>query len=87
MNSENVTKQIGSILLLPGAVMVLIPGLILFITGTARIALSFSLPCNILLLAASLLLVSSGSWLLFRTITLFVAIGQGTLAPWQPPMR
>jgi protein-S-isoprenylcysteine O-methyltransferase Ste14 len=42
------------------------------------------LPHNIFALLAGLLLIFDGLYIMILTITMFVRIGKGTLAPWSP---
>jgi protein-S-isoprenylcysteine O-methyltransferase Ste14 len=42
------------------------------------------LPHNIFALLAGLLLIFAGLYIMILTITMFVRIGKGTLAPWSP---
>lgn len=44
-------------------------------------------PLSIVPLILGFLLVSLGLILWFKTITLFASIGEGTLAPWDPPQK
>ena len=75
-----------TIILLPGTVLVFIPGAILLATRDSRFALEVASPAEIwfwlALLAAIFGLVLSG-W----AAMLLVKLGQGTPAPWDPPKR
>lgn len=73
-------KHLRAILLLPGMVTVVIPATILASTG-------HSSPTNIALLVLGLLLIVVGLVFMAVTIRLFVTVGQGTLAPWNPPQH
>jgi protein-S-isoprenylcysteine O-methyltransferase Ste14 len=66
-------KQIFSFIL-PVIVLIIIP---------LNIEKNF-LPHNILALVAGLLLILTGLYIMILTITKFVRIGKGTLAPWSP---
>lgn len=44
-------------------------------------------PHNFLALFAGLLLIFSGLYIIILTITKFVSIGKGTLAPWSPTVK
>jgi protein-S-isoprenylcysteine O-methyltransferase Ste14 len=77
-------KHIRSILLLPGTVLVLIPGLILFFGDRVNPGWSLSPPWNLLTIGIGVLLICLGLSLMVHTIYLFIQIGKGTLAPWDP---
>jgi protein-S-isoprenylcysteine O-methyltransferase Ste14 len=81
-------KHLRAILLLPFMVTVVIPGVILWLTGLDTLGLWQSSPAaRVALPALGLLLVGLGLVLMVATIRLFVTVGQGTLAPWNPPQR
>jgi protein-S-isoprenylcysteine O-methyltransferase Ste14 len=75
-----------AVLLLPGVVAVLVPALIVWRTGST---VGWGLPGALAVLAAVLgsALVAIGSVLVVWTIALFVRVGRGTLAPWDPTSR
>ena len=71
----------GAVLLLPFTNTVLIPGLLLLAVrdqwfAGGSLTLAFAVP--------GLLLIAAGLALVARSISLFVRIGRGTLAPWDP---
>lgn len=74
-------RHIRAVLLLPFMNTVLIPGLILLIARDHRLA-GGSL--TLAIAVAGLLLVAAGLALVARSIALFVSLGRGTLAPWDP---
>jgi protein-S-isoprenylcysteine O-methyltransferase Ste14 len=81
-------KHLRAILLLPFVVAVVIPGTILWLTGPDTLGLWQSAPATrVALPALGLLLIGLGLMLMVATIRLFVTVGQGTLAPWNPPQR
>lgn len=79
-------RHLLSILLLPGVVTLLIPGLIL---GSARLNVggNWPAPWNFISAAAGLFFAVVGLVLLVSTVVLFARLGQGTLAPWDPPQK
>jgi len=79
----NVWKQLRAILLLPGMVIVAIPTVILCITDVNRLPS----PSNIVLPIVGSLFVILGLILMAWTIRLFILIGKGTLAPFDPPQK
>lgn len=76
-------KQLRAILLLPGMVTVVIPATILYCTGLAWPPS----PRNIVLPVIGSLFILVGLILMAWTIGLFVTVGKGTLAPWNPPQK
>src|SRR5262245_31317299 len=81
-------KHIRAILLLPFMVAVVIPGVLLWLTGPDTFGLWRSAPATrVALPALGLLLIGLGLVLMVSTIRLFVTAGQGTLAPWDPTQR
>ena len=72
--------------MLPGTVLVFIPGAILLATQDTRFALELASPAKIwfwLALFAAIIGLALSGW----AATLFVKLGQGTPAPWDPPKR
>lgn len=70
-------KQLRAILLLPGTVTVVIPATILYFTGISQ---SWNIVAGIVFILLGLILMA-------KTIRLFITVGQGTLAPWNPTQR
>ena len=83
----SVFKHIQSIILLPTIVAVVIPGIILFRTGTLKIGWSLTPPFNLAPSLGGIVFMVLGLTLMAKTIALFATVGQGTLAPWAPPER
>jgi len=81
-------KHLRAIVLLPGVVTLVIPGTILWRTGLDSYRLWQSVPASRLILSViGIACLSLGFTLMIATIRLFVRVGKGTLAPWQPPQR
>ena len=76
----NIWEQVRAILLLPGIVAVAIPAAIFNFTGFAW----SPSPWNI---AIGAVFVIFGIALMAWTNRLFVTVGHGTLAPWEPPKK
>jgi protein-S-isoprenylcysteine O-methyltransferase Ste14 len=74
----SILRQVGAVLLLPFAVTIVVPALIVAWTGDVRFW--WGSVSGVALLAIGLVLVV---W----TIRLFSTVGQGTLAPWDPPTK
>jgi protein-S-isoprenylcysteine O-methyltransferase Ste14 len=79
----NAWKQLRAILLLPGMVTVVIPATILYGTGIGWPPS----PWNIVLPVIGSLFILVGLALMAWTIGLFVTVGKGTPAPWNPPQK
>lgn len=83
-----VWKHVRAILLLPFTVAVVIPSVILWLTGPDTLGLWQSVPATrVALPVLGGALVCLGLVLVVATIRLFMTVGQGTLAPWNPPQR
>ena len=78
-----VWKQLRAILLLPGMVVVAIPATILYFTGLNWLPS----PWSIVLPVVGNLFVILGLILISGTITLFITVGKGTLAPFDPTQK
>jgi protein-S-isoprenylcysteine O-methyltransferase Ste14 len=81
-------KHLRAILLLPGMVLVVIPGLILWRDGLDTLGLWRSVPSSkVILPIFGMICVCLGLLLMVATIRRFMTVGKGTLAPWEPPQR
>jgi protein-S-isoprenylcysteine O-methyltransferase Ste14 len=81
-------KHVRAILLLPGILAVVIPSTILWLTGPDTLDLWQSIPATrVVLPVLGLLFICLGLVLMVATIRLFMTVGKGTLAPWNPPQR
>ena len=81
-------KHLRAIILLPGIVTLVIPGTILWRTGTDTFGLWQSFPAaRIVLPVIGAFSICLGLLLMVATIRLFVTVGKGTLAPWEPTQR
>jgi protein-S-isoprenylcysteine O-methyltransferase Ste14 len=81
-------KHFRAVLLLPFMVTVVVPGTILFLTGLDTLALWQSSPTTrVGLLILGSVFICLGLVLMVATIRLFVTVGRGTLAPWNPTQR
>jgi protein-S-isoprenylcysteine O-methyltransferase Ste14 len=81
-------KHIRAIILLPGIVTLVIPGTILWWGGLDTLGLWQSVPASVVVLPVlGVICICLGLSLMVATIRLFVTVGKGTLAPWDPPQR
>ncbi len=80
----SVLKQLQSIVLLPGVMTLLIPGLIIYSTGALKNIWIRVFPNDIVALLIGIGLIGAGLYLVIQTIRRFNSIGRGTLAPWSP---
>jgi protein-S-isoprenylcysteine O-methyltransferase Ste14 len=71
---------------LPFTVLLVIPGLILWITGF-RIGWGLSMPWEAVVVLAGAVLMGNGLYYLAMCIWIFMKVGQGTLAPWSPTKK
>ncbi len=81
-------KHIRVIILLPGIVTLVIPGTMLWLSGTDSFGLWQSVPASRFVLPViGGICICLGLLLMVATIRLFVTVGKGTLAPWEPTQR
>jgi len=81
-------EHLRAILLLPGMVLLVIPGVILWRSGFDTLGLWQSVPASrVILSIIGVICVCLGLLLMVATIRLFATVGKGTLAPWEPPER
>ena len=77
--------HIRAIAILPGVVVLVVPGLIVYNANTINFGWAIQPPLNFVLIAAGIVCIAFGLFLMFQTISLFASEGKGTLAPWEPP--
>jgi protein-S-isoprenylcysteine O-methyltransferase Ste14 len=78
--------MIVAIIVLPGNVLVIIPGIMLWLTRETRFGAQLA-RVNQVLFWAGLVLITTGLALAVWTVRLFLTHGQGTPAPWEPPQK
>lgn len=66
---------------------VAIPIVLTLITGAIEVGWGLPMPVAVLPVVVGAAFVAAGLSLMFRTISLFAAIGRGTLAPWDPTSK
>lgn len=77
---------VKTIIVLPGTVLIFIPGAILLVTQDSQFAPELTSSTQIwfwLALLAAIIGLALSGW----TVTLFMRVGKGTPAPWNPPKR
>lgn len=79
-------QLIKAIILLPGTVLVFVPGLLLLLSRNTRLAAEPRPPSDPFFWLA-VLLAAAGIALSSWTVSLFLRVGKGTPAPWQPPQK
>jgi protein-S-isoprenylcysteine O-methyltransferase Ste14 len=79
-------RQMRAILLLPGVVAIVVPGLILATTG-AEVGWGLDGAAAALPVALGAALIAAGFAMWVWTVRLFARIGEGTLAPWDATRR
>ena len=77
---------VKTIIVLPGTVLIFIPGAILLATQDSKFASELASPTQVWFWLASLAAII-GLALSAWTVKLFIKFGQGTPAPWDPPKR
>jgi len=80
-------RQIRSILALPFIVLLAIPAVITLVFDGLSVGWGLAPPLSFLPIALGLALMALGLLLMVHTIRLFVTVGEGTLAPWDPTQR
>ena len=80
-------RHVRAIAVLPFMVVVIIPSVLICVTGRTCPGWSLPEPLNLVPMAAGIGVVCLGLGLIVRTIALFATVGQGTLAPWDPPQE
>src|SRR5262245_30257849 len=80
-------RHLGSIAILPFMAAVIVPLLLIAQAGGVNLGWGLPFPANLLLVALGLVLIGGGLTLMMMTIRMFATIGQGTLAPWDPPQK
>ncbi len=73
--------------MLPGVVTLVVPATIVYFTGVMNIGWGLAPPLSWLPLLLGCVLIALGVLLLYKTISLFATVGEGTLAPWDPTQR
>lgn len=72
---------------LPIGVLIVIPSILMLLTGDYSFPLLSGHPIDILFGLLGLFLIFVGTSLLIVCIRMFSRIGKGTLAPWAPPQK
>ena len=85
--SQYMLRHILSILLLPVMVTIVIPAFLVWQTGQLSLGWGLSSPWNLVLILAGLPFLLAGLTLVVQTIALFIQVGEGTIAPWDPTQK
>jgi len=81
-------KHLRTIILLPGMVTLVIPRTMLWLSGVDSFGLWQFVPASgVILPVMGGICICLGLMLMVATIRLFVTIGKGTIAPWDPTQR
>lgn len=80
-------RHLGFIGLVPGVVTLVVPAVILYFTGAVDLGWGFWSPAGWLPPLLECALIGLGLLVMYKTISLFATVGEGTLAPWNPPRR
>jgi protein-S-isoprenylcysteine O-methyltransferase Ste14 len=73
-------------IVLPGTVLVFVPGAILFFSKGTQFSPDIQSPAEVTFFLA-LAIIAVGGYLAGKTATLFTTSGDGTPAPWDPPKK
>jgi protein-S-isoprenylcysteine O-methyltransferase Ste14 len=80
-------RIVRAIVLLPGTMTILLPALLLYLGRGPAVGFELAWPLATLVVIAGAALLGLGGGLMYRTISLFAALGRGTPAPWDPTRR
>ena len=80
-------RHLLAIGLLPFVVTVIAPAYIIRTNTTLNVGWGLPSPLSLLPTLLGCVLVGLGVLLVFKTVILFATVGEGTLAPWDPPRR
>jgi protein-S-isoprenylcysteine O-methyltransferase Ste14 len=64
-----------------------VPAVLLYFGESPSVGWGLDPPLSVLPVAIGVLLIVAGLAVMYGTIRLFSAVGEGTLAPWDPPRR
>ena len=76
-----------AIIALPGLVTILVPVILIIFTFNLGFGWSLGFPFNLIVFIVGGALIGIGLVLFIKTNLLFAEIGDGTLAPWDPPKK
>jgi protein-S-isoprenylcysteine O-methyltransferase Ste14 len=83
----NNLRHLRAILMLPITVTIIIPYLLIAQSAQLNVGWGLPYPLNLLPAAFGMLLICIGLILLLGTVRLFMSVGEGTLAPWDPTQK
>src|SRR5215211_7616072 len=86
-SSMKLMRHLLAIGLLPFVVTVIVPAYIIRAGSTPYIGWGLPSPLSLLPTLLGCALVGLGVLLVYQTVILFATVGEGTLAPWDPPLR
>jgi len=78
----SIWKHLRAITVLPGMGIIVIPAIILYLTVPVKPGWSLLFPLCLASLLPGLCFIALGLLLMIKTISMFVSVGKGTLAPW-----
>lgn len=80
-------KHLRAIGVLPFMVIVVIPLVLITLTGSINLGWGLSPELAIAVVIIGILIALLGIMLIYQTIRMFATIGEGTLAPWDPTQK
>ncbi len=79
-------RVIKAIIILPGTALIVIPGTLLWLTAGTRLAAAPAAPDGVRFWLA-ITIGAIGLAFLLWTVAIFMRVGRGTPAPWDPPAK
>jgi protein-S-isoprenylcysteine O-methyltransferase Ste14 len=80
-------RHLRAIVILPVMTCLVIPSILLIITGGITLGGDLPFPLNTIAILLAIMLIAVGLTLMVNTIALFASRGGGTLAPWDATTR
>jgi protein-S-isoprenylcysteine O-methyltransferase Ste14 len=80
-------RHLRALLALPIMATIMIPGLLIITLPRTQPGWAANQPLRSLMIVSGLILVAVGLLLVYQTVRLFSRVGDGTLAPWDPPRQ
>ncbi|MDZ4278570.1 MAG: isoprenylcysteine carboxylmethyltransferase family protein, partial [Dehalococcoidia bacterium] len=80
-------RHLRAILLLPALATLIVPAALLYLTRSVRVGWGLPGPLAVAPIFVAGGLIAAGLGLFAWTVRAFAVVGQGTLAPWDPPRR
>jgi protein-S-isoprenylcysteine O-methyltransferase Ste14 len=66
---------------------IVVPAVVVWTTDSVEVGFGLAAPLRVPVVLAGAVLIAVGLVLMYRTVSLFATVGEGTLAPWDPTRR